>query len=64
MVLEFVENNDKIKRLYPVDFTFNSVKYIVRERFVIEGYLDMLTLIYHYENKDMIYPVCQSIVYG
>lgn len=41
LMLEFVEHNDKTNRSYPVDFTFNEVKYIDKERFVLEGYLDM-----------------------
>ena len=45
LVLEFVEHNDKTNRSYPVDFTFNSVKYIDKERIVLEGYLDMPTSI-------------------
>ena len=41
LVLEFVEHNDKTNRSYPVDLTFNNVKYIDKERLVLEGYLDM-----------------------
>lgn len=45
LVLEFVEHNDKTNRSYPVDLTFNNVKYIDKERVVFEGYLDMPTSI-------------------
>lgn len=41
LVLEFVEHNDKTNRSYPVDLTYDKVKYIDKERFVLEGYLDM-----------------------
>lgn len=45
LTLEFVEHNNDTNRSYPVDFTFNDVKYIDKARVVLAGYLDMPTSI-------------------
>lgn len=41
LILEFVEHNNATNRSYPVDMTFDTIKFIDKERVVFKGYLDM-----------------------